>query len=180
MSYYYQKIEIDHLEEIKSKCLEYVKSQTNIYFQKTIGSYRMLNFSELTTICPELLTAFNRHNIKCIYAAAFVSYTNASIFVHKDAGHSQARINIPLENCKGTFTEFYKGGISISYVNPVTGTEATKFVGQGLTLVDKVEIDQATVIRISAPHSVKMDENRAPRVTLTLGFNKDPVFLLDS
>ena len=44
----------------------------------------------------------------------------------------------------------------------------------------KVEIDQATVIRIKAPHSVKMDEAHAPRVTLTLGFDRDPVFLLEN
>ena len=97
MSHYYQKIEIDHLDAIKVKCLEYVKTQTDIYYQKPLGAYRNLNFVELTTYCPELLTAFNRYNIVCTYAAAFVAYRNRDVLVHIDAGPQQARINIPLE-----------------------------------------------------------------------------------
>jgi hypothetical protein len=176
MSTYYKKIEIDHLDAIKIKCLEYVKTQADIYHNPK-GSYLNLNFTELTAYCPELLTAFNRYDIVCIYAAAFVTYRNTDISVHIDSGHNQARINIPLENCKNTFTGFYKGGLSLSYVNKVTGTTATRIIGA--KLVDKVEIDQATVIRVKAPHSVQMDDANAPRVTLTIGFDRDPVFLLE-
>ena len=176
MSYYYRKIEIDHLDTIKIKCLEYIKTQEKIYY-KPQGYFLNLNFEELITYCPELLTAFNRYNIVCIYAAAFITYRNKGIPVHVDSGTQQARINIPLENCKNTFTGFYKNGHIIPYVNPITGITAS--IITGAVLVDKVEIDQATVIRVKAPHSVHMDENHTPRVTLTIGFNRDPVFLLD-
>jgi hypothetical protein len=177
MTGYYRKIEIDHLEEIMTKCLTYVKTQEDIYYNPK-GSYLNLNFKELIEYCPEVLTAFNRYNIVCTYAAAFMVYRNADMIVHVDAGNDQARINIPLENCSNTFTEFYKGGTPISFVNKITGTTATRFVGPEMTLVDKVEITQATVIRVKAPHLVRMDESRSPRVTLTLGFDRDPVFLL--
>ena len=178
MSHYYQKIEIDYLDQIMTKCLAYVKTQEDIYFQKQVGAYRNLNFNELITACPELSTAFDRYDIKCTYSASFILYTTAGNFVHIDAGTDQARINIPLENCQNTFTEFYEGGKSLSYTNSVTGTTATRIIGA--KLVDQVEIDQATVIRVKAAHSVRMDENHAPRVTLTLGFDRDPVFLLDN
>jgi hypothetical protein len=180
MSHYYRKIEIDHLDDIKTKCLEYIKAQEDIYFQKPLGAYRMLDFSELTTHCPELLTAFDRYNVKCKYAAAFVLYRNVDIMVHVDAGYEQARINIPLENCKNSVTLFYKGGVRSSYINPITGTEATRITGPGLQLVEQVEIDQPTVIRVKAPHLVRMDEAYAPRVTITLGFEPDIDFLLDA
>lgn len=173
---YYKKIEIDNLQEIISKCLAYVKTQKEIYYQYPLGAYRNLNFQELVAHCPELLTAFNNYNITPTYAAAFIVYRNAHVLVHVDAGSDLARINIPLQNCKNTFTEFYVGGEREEYVNPITGTTATKIFGS--TLVDKVEIDQATVIRVKEPHSVHMDENHAPRVTLTIGFDRDPVFLL--
>jgi hypothetical protein len=179
MTVYYRKIKIDYLSEIITKCLSYVKTQEDIYFQKTVGAYRNLNFDELIDCCPELLTAFDRYNIKCTYAATFVTYQNLGIFPHRDGGNDQARINIPLENCKNTFTGFYKGGMPLSYVNKTTGTIATRFIGPGITLIDQVEIDQATVIRVKAPHSVKMDEDHFPRVTITIGFDRDPVFLLD-
>ena len=178
MSAYYKKIEIDHLDIIKIKCLEYVKTQADIYYNPQ-GSYLNLNFTELVAYCPELLTAFNQYDIVCTYAAAFVTYSNSEVLVHIDDGNDQARINIPLENCKNTFTGFYKGGMPLSYINKTTGTIATRFIGPGITLIDQVEIDQATVIRVKAPHSVQMDEAHAPRVTLTIGFNRDPVFLLD-
>jgi hypothetical protein len=178
MSAYYKKIEIDHLDTIKIKCLEYIKTQADIYYNPQ-GSYLNLNFPELVAYCPELLTAFNQYDIVCTYAAAFVTYRNADILVHIDDGNDQARINIPLENCKNTFTGFYKGGMPLSYVNKTTGTIATRFIGPGITLIDQVEIDQATVIRVKAPHSVKMDEDHFPRVTITIGFDRDPVFLLD-
>jgi hypothetical protein len=126
-----------------------------------------------------LLTAFDRYSIKCTYAAAFITYRNADVLVHIDAGNNQARINIPLENCKNTFTEFYKGGDAIAYINPITGVQATRIDGPTLRIVARVEIDQATVIRVKAPHLVRMDEAHAPRVTLTLGFDQDVVFLLD-
>jgi hypothetical protein len=177
MTVYYRKIEIDHLDIIKIKCLEYIKTQVDIYYNPK-GSYLNLNFRELTEYCPEVLTAFNRYDIVCTYAAAFIVYRNSDMIVHVDAGNDQARINIPLENCSNTFTEFYTGGEPLSFVNKITGTTATRMVGSGVTLVDKVEIDQATVIRVKAPHMVKMDELRSPRLTLTLGFNRDPVFLL--
>ena len=177
MTVYYRKIKIDYLSEIITKCLSYVKTQEDIYFQKTVGAYRNLNFDELIDCCPELLTAFDRYNIKCTYAATFVTYQNLGIFPHRDGGNDQARINIPLENCKNTFTEFYEGGQPHVYVNPLTKIIATRIVDA--RLVDQVEIDQATVIRVKAPHSVKMDEDHFPRVTITIGFDRDPVFLLD-
>lgn len=177
MSTYYKKIEIDHLDIIKTRCLEYIKTKPDIYYNPK-GSYLNLNFEELTEYCPELLTAFDRYDIVCTYAAIFIAYRNSDMIVHIDAGNDQARINIPLENCSNTFTEFYKGGTPHAFVNKITGTTATRFLGPGVELVDKVEIDQATVIRIKAQHMVRMDELRSPRVTLTLGFNRDPVFLL--
>ena len=48
-------------------------------------------------------------------------------------------------------------------------------------LVDRVEITQATIIRTKVLHSVDLPiDNPVPRITLTLGFDKDPVFLLDT
>lgn len=174
---YYRKIEIDNLSEIISKCLAYVKTQKEIYYQYPLGAYRNLNFEELVAHCPELMTAFSKYNIVPTYAAAFVLYRNSSVYVHIDSGTDLARINIPLQHCKNTFTEFYTGSKSESYFNPETGIAATKIFES--TLVDKVEIDQATVMRVKEPHSVHMDEDHAPRVTLTIGFNRDPVFLLE-
>jgi len=47
-------------------------------------------------------------------------------------------------------------------------------------LVDRVEMKQATVIRTKVLHSVDLPiDNPVPRITLTLGLSKDPVYMLE-
>lgn len=174
---YYKKIEIPNLQEIIAKCLAYVKTQKEIYYQYPRGSFRHLNFKELVLHCPELMTAFSNYNIKPIHAVAIVIYRNTDMWVHIDSAPCLARINIPLQNCKNTYTEFYTGGEKEEYTNPFTGITASKIVKA--ILVDRVEIDQATVIRVNEPHTVRLDERFAPRVTLSIAFDKDPIFILD-
>lgn len=176
---YYKKIEIPNLQGIIAKCLAYVKTQKEIYYQYPRGSFRHLNFEELISHCPELMTAFSHYNIKPIHAVAIVVYRNRDMFVHIDHHDldMQARVNIPLQNCNNTYTEFYTGGEKEEYVNPLTGITASKIVNA--TLVDRVEVDKATVLRVTEPHTVRIDERFAPRVTLSISFDKDPIFLLD-
>lgn len=48
-------------------------------------------------------------------------------------------------------------------------------------LLDEVEIDCVTVIRVNTAHTVFMPPKAPnPRITLTLSFDKDPTFLLDA
>ena len=44
---------------------------------------------------------------------------------------------------------------------------------------DRVEVDQPTVLRVRAAHKVIMNAHTPPRINLTLGFDKDPVYMLD-
>jgi hypothetical protein len=44
---------------------------------------------------------------------------------------------------------------------------------------DRVEIDQPTVLRVRAPHKVVINELTVPRINLTLGFNRDPVYMFE-
>jgi hypothetical protein len=91
-----------------------------------------------------------------------------------------ARINIPILNTQNTFTRFYTGGIFASVTNPLTNITALRLTDfNGLKLVDKVEIDKPTVMRVNEPHDILKLNSEIPRITLTLGFDKDPVFLLE-
>ena len=120
----------------------------------------------------------------CNLAVAFVMYDNTQTTIHidvyKPTHKNITRINVPILNTKNTFTRFYTGGDFSLYTNPVTDITNYTLTGlAGLRLVDKVEIDKPTVVKVNVPHDVKMDLEHVPRITLSLGFDRDPVFLLD-
>jgi hypothetical protein len=179
---YYKKIEIDFYNEVVSDTLNYLKNQKpDIYNRKINATYYILDINEFKEFCPKLDLAFSRYGIVCDFAVAFVMKTNSNSPLHIDNySKGDARINLPILNTKGTHTRFYTGGTFREIVNPITKVPALSLKNiDGLKRVDSVEIDQATVIRVNEPHDILMDTNNSPRITLTLGFDKDPVFLLE-
>ena len=179
---YYKKIEIDYYDEVIADTLTYLRNQRPEIYNRTINAtYYILDINEFKKFCPKLDLAFSRYKIVCDFVVAFVMKTNSNVPLHIDNYQKgNARINIPILNTKGTYTRFYTGGTFKEVVNPITKVPALTLKNiDGLKRVDSVEIDQATVIRVNEPHDVFMDIKNSPRITLTLGFDKDPVFLLE-
>lgn len=178
---YFKKIEIDFFEEIVAGTLSFLKTVVpNIYNREYDTTYYPLDLEKLLEFCPELKTAFDRYSLTCTFAVAYVMYNNNHSIIHIDKFIHDARINIPIINCKGTKTMFFSGGEYELIHNPRTQTNAKKLKSStNLKLVDSIEIDSPVVIRVNEPHTVIMNVNNAPRITLSLGFDKDPVFLLD-
>lgn len=188
MSFYYKPIDIDNFPIIVEKCLAYVKSIDKVYNRESSGDcWYNLDLAELKQACPELQLAFDKYDLKIYLAAAYVMYKSSHSVMHSDIYPLNARINIPLLNCKGTFTTFYTSNYPpIKNLDPTKGLKKAAFGNSVppdaiVKLVDKVELTQATVLRTKALHNVEISENNpVPRITLTLGFNKDPVYLLDN
>jgi nitrogen fixation protein len=179
---YYKLIDIEHYDSIIEKCLSYVKSIDRIYYRKLPKTtWYKLNLTELKKACPELEEAFLKYDLNIVMAAAYVMYQTDHSIIHADGWWSTARINIPLLNCKNTYTNFYKSDMEIMKWISRTGLAAYIPRKDSTTsLVDKVEITQTTVLRTKELHTVYMPEGSpGPRITLTLGFDKDPVYLLD-
>lgn len=179
---YYKKIEIDYYDDVIADALSYLKNHKPDIYNRTINAtYYPLDVNEFKQFCPKLDLAFARYNIVCDFVVAFVMKTNSDAALHVDNyGRGDTRINLPILNTKGSRTIFYTGGIFKEYINPITKVSSNRLIsGEGLKKVDDVEIDQCTVIRVNEPHMITMNVNNSPRITLTLGFNKDPVFLLE-
>ena len=179
---YYKKIDIDYYDDIVNDTLKYLKEQKPNIYNKTIqATYYELDLNEFKKHCPKLDLGFARYNLICNYAVAFVMHNSMDVKIHID-NYSMgiARINIPILNTKNTFTRFFTGGEFTKMTNPLTNITALRITGpKDLLYVDKVEIDQATVIRVNEPHDIVKLNKEIPRITLTLGFDKDPVFLLE-
>lgn len=178
---YYKKIEIDFYDEIVADTLKYLKEQKSDIYNRTIqATYYVLDLDEFKKNCPKLDLAFARYDLVCNFAVAFVMYNSSHAKIHVDNYNNNARINIPILNTIGTYTRFYTGGSFKQIRNPDTNVPSLALASvTNLKQVDKVEIDSPTVIRVNEPHDVVMNSSYAPRITLTLGFDRDPIFLLD-
>ena len=145
------------------------------------ASWYDLNLLSLIKECPEIIVAFNKYELKPIMAAVYIMYNYTHTSIHIDDFLPNARINLPLLNCKNTYTNFYESKVEpVKWINPNSGVVSYTAEGD-YTLVDRVEIEQATIIRTNVFHSVDLPiGNPVPRITLTLAFDKDPVFLLNT
>ena len=179
---YYKKIEIDYFDEIVSDTLTYLKEhKPDIYNKRIHATYYVLDLNEFKKHCPKLDLGFARYDLICNFAVAFVMHKTSDVRLHIDSySMGKARINLPILNTQNTFTRFYTGGVFTPWTNPLTNITSFGLTGiDGLKLVDKVEIDKATVMLVNEPHNILKLNSEIPRITLTLGFNKDPVFLLE-
>jgi hypothetical protein len=180
---YYKKIEIDYFDDIVADTLIYLKEHKPDIYNKSIdATYYILDLNEFKQHCPKLDLGFARYGITCNFAVAFVMHRTSDVKLHIDRyPMGVARINLPILNTHNTFTRFFTGGVFTQTTNPLTNITAMRLTGiDGLKLVDKVEIDKATVMRVNEPHDIVKLNSEIPRITLTLGFDKDPVFLLDN
>jgi len=176
---YYKLLEIENIDVIIQKCLQYAKTIDTAYY-RILSSWNPIKESELVDACPELVTELQKYNLTIRMAALHVMYLPAHGAIHIDNYHAQTRINIPLLNCANTYTNFYESdGEPTKFVNPKSGVTIWYPTGE-CRLVDRVELTQATIIRTKVFHSVDLPkDNPVPRISLTLGFDKDPVFMLE-
>ena len=179
---YYKKIDIDFYDEIVEDTLNYLKNYKPDVYNLTIpATYNVLDLAEFKRYCPKLDLGFAKYNIVCNFAVAFVMNKTSDVKLHIDNySLGIARINIPILNTSNTYTRFYTGGEFVKVTNPVTNISALRLSGnKDLRTVAGVEIDKATVMRVNVPHDILKLNPGTPRITLTLGFDRDPVFLLE-
>jgi hypothetical protein len=185
---YYKKIEIDNLTTIQQKTLEFLKNTYADRFFNNIPypSFNVIDVRGLLRSVPELTESFEKYGLTIDGAGVHILYKDNSR-IHKDANSPTrtTRINIPILNCEGSRTQFYKGGgdwvnkpIDENY--PDRAWSMMPSDPLSLMFVDQVNIDMATLLRINEPHTVSLPDNpKVPRITLSLTFTKDPVFLLE-
>lgn len=172
---YYKHIEIDNLEAIQSKTLDFL--QTSV--MRSTG-LTILRWNDYIDRCPEVLTSLLKYNLYPTLAAVYMSYSGDASYIHADYKspiHNQCRINIPILNCDGSKTEFYTGD-KVAIVEQPNGLAYLRLNDEDAVKVDEVEISKPTVIRIQEPHRVVNNPDKNPRICLSLHTNIDPVFLL--
>lgn len=176
---YYKEIDIPNLDCLVEKTRNFIETKTTLMSKRVFSAWHFLDFPEYIRAVPELLTAFSEYGITPVRVAAFVTYSNNNGKPHIDYCMEEARINLPILNCSGSLTSFYEDTTFELVSDPFTNIAYNVITGP-LNKIDSYEINKATVMRVRKPHSVTMaPDNPVPRITLTIKFDKDPVFLLE-
>lgn len=175
---YWQRIKIEYEKEIRERTLELITKHSNILDRTQFkGSFipMPLEFIKFNTAINR---AFEPYERECVKAGIYLMWNNLDAIPHIDDQEAIARVNIPLLNCEGTSTIFYDNVQTKTLLLP-TGAPYHVVTNTDYCEVDRVEINSPTIIRISVPHSIVMNEARAPRLTLTLTLTPDISDLLD-
>jgi len=180
---YYSPVTFDNLEIIQEKVLD-ILTTNEVSLDRTSFSYLPDNLNIFLNI-PELRYELDKLNwTPYAYAiAVYVVHQADKSSLHIDKAPSQYSLNIPILNCKNTFTNFYKKPTTeptkISYRvfgNPV---KYDTYNENDCILQDKLELNSPHVINIKEVHNV-VNNNPSPRITLLIrlaeNLNLDHVF----
>jgi len=169
---YYKKLNLDH-NIVAKKTLEYIKANRD----KIKTSWTNFNFNDFVKEVPELLTLFKEINITP-YRVALIVHRVSKENVHRDDTDVSARINIPILNCEGSQTKFWKTSAQPVQKFLSNGTSYLHIDEKECELVEILELDVPTAIRVKEPHSVSLGE-KIPRLSLTVEFIEDIEYLLN-
>lgn len=131
--------------------------------------------------CPELAKGISIYG-DVNEVAILTLYTDSStLHIDHVSGRNefvQARLNLPILNCKGSITSFYEMDDSI-YAKGILNSGKTRYwpapLRSKLIPVDSVEVTEPTILRTSVPHTVFCTACGFPRITLTISFKEDLV-----
>lgn len=168
---------IEGVEDIQRTVLGFLQDLPRVFRRETGANLNKLIQQDLFNACPAVVNVLAPYGLTCTEAYAFVMYSQASCSIHSDAIPHKARLNIPILNCEGTVTRFYECQKELQIVHGKGGKALNYF---DCKEVASVEVVQPTLLRVAMPHYVSLvPGQQLPRITLSLSFDKDPVFLLD-
>jgi len=180
---YWRYIDLGDHELIASKVLTFIGPRVDL---ETCPFWTLLHLDELKQHVPELFAEVRRIGTE-VHSATLLTLRSDSSTLHIDHPTGtqkgvEARVNLPILNTAGSTTAFFEmtpQQWALSGVNPHNGTRYWNF-RHLYKPVTTVEVNQPTVLRISAPHTVYCIGNLFPRLTLSIALKPDAVQLLDA
>lgn len=175
---FYKKFNINELDIIISKTLEFLKNDTEILVNNFRGFYPLDN-QKFLDFCPEIQKSLTESGFNPVRFNLYKTIKNGDSQVHIDTTAYNCRINIPILNCEDTHTVFYEA----EPLKQVVQENKLPFIlcNQETAIeVERFTLDSPTVLRTDVPHKVIMNDNKTPRISLTIRCIPDPVFFLEN
>lgn len=114
-----------------------------------------------------------------VHVAVYVSKGEEhKIHLHETLEH--ARLNLPIANCGGTYTAFFKANAEPTITKNAQGVELIAFEEKDCLEIGRTTIDVPTVLHIRTPHQViaPLATKDKPRITASFQFERDPILIL--
>lgn len=154
----YRKINVSNLEIVQSKLLTLVLPNLlihpRLFFPKDQNNFHCI---------PELLEFLESYSIQIdpdnTLFAFYVIGPNDAGPIHIDWGNTDYSLNIPLKDCAGTLTEFYKTNkdpilIPERVINGTFYRPRYAFDESLCTKIDEIESNVPMIMHIKSPHRV--------------------------
>jgi hypothetical protein len=183
--YYWRTLSLPNFHDIQRKIQYFVIRSTTILKR---GHYEGSNYrgeysQQIIDNIPELALNFKlAWGLNVNAAALFVAWPDSGTHIphtdHMVLGN-KARINLPIFNCRDTYTAFYTN-VQTNRRFQSNGEEYNAVINSDYIETTRVEILEPTLLRVSEPHAVLVDKARNyPRVTLTVKCDPDAVTLFN-
>ena len=175
---YYNYLNLLGWEEVAEKIKTFLMPRPYLYDFNNNGPWANANVTELIAEVPALVKLFEPLNLT-IKDVGFFSLSSTTCNIHRDACEEPIRINIPILNCEGTVTRFFKSTKPPILTTQPNGIPYEMEDSSGCILVASAEVIIPTLLRVREPHNVVLFHNNYPRITCTIKFNEDLEHLLD-
>jgi hypothetical protein len=174
----FKELEILGWEILQKDVIEFLSKNIDIYNRSKNISLIPIPidyFFKLKLIVDKL---FSIYNIKCIKIFLYVMNKNEDGSLHNDNSKFDYRINLPILNCKKTYTEFYSVN-KFRYYQNTHYTIKLPEENAEINLIDKLELKKPTLVNVNEFHRIVMNEKNAPRISMSILFDKKLNFLID-
>jgi hypothetical protein len=183
---YWKKVDIEHYQIFINKLVSLDKNEKIFYgLNHFWHPLKEDKYDLIRQTISEFANIENKFGEVNEIAMLVLTSDISNLHVDHDTGRNNgvlARLNLPIVNCKGSYTSFYELDED-TYMTHHANSGGTKTwssnLRNSLRPITSVELVQPTILRTSTPHTVFCHNCSFPRVSLTISFKDDIVKYLD-
>jgi hypothetical protein len=175
---YWKYIDVPEFEELhKDLAAWFTKNPHGLTGER----WNEVNLLKLLIGVPRLGIVLRSLGVRATYAVAIVLRENDRPIIHIDRmPNVHARILFPVMNTEGTYTAFYETDSPGTLITDYdVNKESLQFQPEEVTEVTRFALTRPVILRVDRPHAVICESNEFPRVTLSIRFDKDPLWMLE-
>jgi hypothetical protein len=176
----FKHIELPGWEKVAEAVLEWTNKNTDFCTNKKYRGWVSIDTRRLINEVPEINELFESAGFKITNISFFLRNDTVISPPHSHVNDNLARINIPILNCKGTFTKFYE---SLEYQKIIYNKQGAPLSQlsslENIKEIASCEISVPTVLSVNTLHSVIIPPgSMLPRITISVKVSPDPIYLL--
>jgi len=150
-------IDCECLEKIQEEALVWIKDHTDL-LEKADQFWNKIDYKQFLLQNPTLVKWSLENKWAIREVAVLVAHEESGVGLHTDEKPVICKLNIPIQNTKDTYTEWYNGD----------------------QLLDRVETTSPMFFNSDIPHKVVIGDNaKLPRVQISCMFFKEPIHYLE-